>query len=92
MMAKERQFGPNQQSMTGVRFECGAEANEFLGSNNDATPHWHQCKCSPKHSSLPVCHRCACVQCARIRLAIATRISKAAASRRSGMKQLDLFA
>jgi hypothetical protein len=25
-------MGPHQQSMTGVTFYCGAEANEFLGA------------------------------------------------------------
>jgi hypothetical protein len=91
---KDPQFGPWQQSMTGVRFDCGAEANEFLGAHNPATPYWHPCDCSPKHSSLPTCHRCSCESCAaeisawRVRIAA----SRAAGVERNLMKQLELFA
>jgi len=59
--------GPSQQSMTSQTHYCGAEENEFLGAHNPECPHWHACGCSPKHSSLPVCHRCSCLDCARIR-------------------------
>ncbi len=66
--------GPNQQSMTGVTFYCGADANEFLGAHNPECPYWHPCDCSPKHSSLPDCHRCQCTGCWMMRAWWAERI------------------
>ena len=61
-MRAER-HGPSEQGLTNVGFCCGAEADEFLGAHHPACPYQHACDCSPKHSSLPDCHRCQCTAC-----------------------------
>ena len=79
-------FGPNEQHTTSEVHYCGAEEDSFLGAHNPGCPYWHDCGCSTKHSSSPICHRCSCLACATAKAGWANRLGWGRS------RQLELFA
>lgn len=73
---KARRALSTAQKLLGERTPCGAELT-LCKLKTRATPYWHGCRCSKLWSSDAVCHRCACVACAKLRAKWAAGLEKA---------------